>query len=84
MLIIYTCLQVNQEYRGGVFTRCYSTSDCSGPENRVLCQLFNTNVAEDLNHCCYENETTLEVTQKTYHLGSMVEHVKHVMVRLSA
>ena len=43
----------------GVFTRCYSTSDCSGPENNVLCQLFNRSVAGDLNHCCYENETTL-------------------------
>ena len=43
----------------GVVTRCYSTSDCSGPENDTLCQLFDRNVAGDLNHCCYENETTL-------------------------
>ena len=43
----------------GVVTRCYSTSNCSGPENDTLCQLFDRNVAGDLNHCCYENETTL-------------------------
>ena len=44
----------------GVYTRCYSTSgDCSGPEDDDLCQLFNRNVAGDLNHCCYLDDTTL-------------------------
>ena len=43
----------------GVFTRCYSTSDCSGPEDRDLCQLFDRTVAGDLNYCCYLNDTTL-------------------------
>ena len=43
----------------GVYTRCYSAGDCSGPENETLCQLFDRTIAGDLNHCCYENETTL-------------------------
>ena len=41
----------------GVVTRCYSTSDCGGPEDETLCQLFDR-TAGDLNHCCYEDNIT--------------------------
>ena len=43
----------------GVFIRCYSTSDCSYPEDKALCQLFDKTVAGDLNHCCFLDETTI-------------------------
>ena len=42
----------------GVVTRCYSTSDCSGPENDTLCQLFNRTIPGDVNYCCFEDQTT--------------------------
>jgi len=43
----------------GVITRCYNTSDCTGPENEQLCRLFNnSHPAEDLNHCCFNRDMT--------------------------
>ena len=57
--MVYVCVTGQSGIPEGVITRCYSTSDCSGPEDKVLCQLFNRNVAGDLNHCCFLDATTL-------------------------
>ena len=35
-------------------TRCYSTGDCTGPENEAYCQLFNS-LTDNINHCCYDD-----------------------------
>jgi len=36
----------------GVTTNCYSTSDCTGPENLEFTQIFDGSEG-DINHCCF-------------------------------
>ena len=35
-------------------TRCYSTGDCTGPENKEFCLLFDKST-DNINHCCYDS-----------------------------
>jgi len=37
-----------------VSTCCYSTSDCTGPRDTQLSQLFDRSIAGDINHCCFD------------------------------